>query len=323
MIQNQLFQLSSASRLPTFPRRHCYGVQTIQLFILVSVYKRKTTASEGRIIYYHWQFFAYAGNVLLLAICAVHTSSPTTSHQRPTRTPEYHSMLTMRVAWILLLFELSCFALKPAPPLDITRINSSNSITLKNQTKTLGLQDALDRGYTSTSTNGTITLFPNACLQSDGAPNCTAACQNHTQMFSNLETLHNCAVFPEISVHLANTNLTTSALRLVQELKIKQSNPGSSLPSLVSNAIQTCLLDSCIADSHCNRTLYTTKRIHRPNNLTGILFIDNDFFPLCSSVPAFVNADVGGIGVWTKSAFFSTSVDNPARYLFPMLCRWG
>ena len=229
-------------------------------------------------------------------------------------------MLNMRVAWILLLFELPCFALKPAPPLDITRVDSSNSITLTNQTKTLGLQNALDSEYTST--NGTITLFPNACIQSDGAPNCTAACQNHTQMFSNLETLHNCAVFPEISVRLANNSLTTNALRLAEELKIKQSGPGSSLPSLISNAIQTCLLDSCSADSDCNRTLYANNRDHRPKNLTGLLFIDNEFFPLCGSVPAFVNADVGGIGVWSTSALFSTSVDHLARYLFPMLCRW-
>lgn len=223
----------------------------------------------------------------------------------------------MRVSWVLLLFfELSCLALKPAPPLDITRIDSDNSITLQNGTTTLGLQNALAPGYTST--NGTITLFPNACLQSNGAPNCTAACQNHTQMFSSLKTLHNCAVFPQISIHLANNTLTANALHLVEELKIKPSNPGSSLPSLISNAIQTCLLDSCSADSDCNRTLYARNRDHQPNNLTGMNFIDNDFLPFCGSVPAFVNADVGGIGVRSKSVFFSTSVDHLARYLFPM-----
>lgn len=288
--------------------------------MLASVHKRKATGRDDRTIYY-WHFFADAGNVLLLAICAVHISSLTRSSQKATRAPENHSMLNMRVTWILLLFELSCFALKPAPPLDIIRIDLSDSITLKNQTKTLGLQNALNSEYKST--NGTISLFPNACLQSNGAPNCTAACQNHTQMFSSLETLHNCAVFPQISVHLASNSLTTNALHLVEELKIKQSNPGSSLPSVISNAIQTCLLDSCTADSDCNRTLYAKNRDHEPNNFTGTHFINNDFFPLCGSIPAFVNPDVGGIGVWAKSAFFSTSVNHLARYLSPMLCRWG
>ena len=219
-------------------------------------------------------------------------------------------MLNLRVACIFSLFQLSSFALTPAPPLDVIRIRLSNPITLKNGTTTLGLQDALNSGYTSI--NGTITLFPNACKQRDGTPDCTAACQDKTQMFSSLETLHNCAVFPNISVHLANNGLTANARRLAEELNIKQSNHDSSLPSHISNLIQTCLLDSCMPKP----------KNYRPNQLTGTQFIDNDFINICGSIQSHVNPDVGGIGVWSKSAFLPMSADHFVRYSFPISWRW-
>ena len=217
-------------------------------------------------------------------------------------------MWDTRVAWISLLFQLSCFALKPAPPLDIAEVNRNDySITLDNGTKTFGLQSAFNSEYTST--NGSITLFLDGCIQDDGAPNCTVACQNTTQIFSNLSTLHNCAVFPQISVHIANNSLTANALRLAEELKITSSKDDPSLPSNISNSIQKCLLDSCTGN--CN------------NNLTGTLFIPSiDYFSLCGPIPAYVDADVAGIGVWSKLPFSSTSVDRLARYLFPTLSKW-
>lgn len=211
-------------------------------------------------------------------------------------------MLNMRVAWILLLFQLSCFALEPAPPLNIARITLSDAITLENQTKALGLQDAINSKYKSP--NGAITVFPDACIQRDGTPDCTAACQDKTQMFSNLKTLHNCAVFPHISVQLANNNLTVDARRVAEELKIEPSNDGSSLPSDVSNAIQSCLLDSCKNNENCAGTLDGPKLNHSPNKLTGTRFIDNTYFTLCDPIPAYVNADVGGIGVMITSLRF-------------------
>ena len=208
----------------------------------------------------------------------------------------------MRVAWISLLFQLSCFALQHVPSLNIASITLSDSITLENQTKVFGLQNALNSKYKSP--NGAITVFPDACIQRDGTPNCTAACQDKTQMFSNLKTLHNCAVFPHISVQLANNNLTVDARRLAEELKIKPSNDGSSLPSDISNAIQSCLLDSCKNNEDCAGTLDGPKMDHRPNNLTGRRFIDDTYLTLCDHIPAYVNADVGGIGVIIKTCAF-------------------
>ena len=206
-------------------------------------------------------------------------------------------MLNLRVAWTLSLFQLSCFALNPPPILNLSTIEDwRNSITLDNGTKTLGLQNALDRDYPYQ--NNTIALFPHACRQSDGTSNCTAACQTNSTTFSDLETLHNCAVFPEISVNLANDNLSPYARRLAQELNIKPSNSGSSLPSFVSNKIQTCLIDSCKENDDCKKTLNGYNSNHQPNNYTGASFIRNGaYFGLCGGTTAYVDADVGGIGV--------------------------
>lgn len=234
----------------------------------------------------------------------------------------------MRTSWIFSLFQLSCFALNPAPPLSIVPVNLDSSkvinkvITLENKRKTLGLQDAFNSRFPNT--NGAITVFLDACIQGDGTPNCTAACQNQTQMFSNLMTLHNCAGFPEISVRLANNSLSADARRLAEDLRIEPSNDDSSMPSNISNAIQQCLYDSCSQNSSCSRTLnpiHDTSEEDSPDNLTDI-FIHASHL-LCGPIPAHVDGDVGGIGVWSKSALFPAWVDQFTRYLFPTLCRWG
>ena len=207
-------------------------------------------------------------------------------------------MLNVQVVWMILSFQLSCFALQPAPLLNIVSINPRDFTTLESQATPFGLQAALNPKYNST--NGAITLFPNGCTQLDGTRDCTKACQNNTQIFSNLETLHNCAAFSEASVNLASNNLTADARHLAEELNIEPSNNKSSLPSRISNAIQQCLLETCSANDDCKGTLNPingTNRKHSPDNLTGDHFIDNTYFPLCSPIPAYVNADVGGVGV--------------------------
>ena len=213
-------------------------------------------------------------------------------------------MSVLRVAWLILHFQLCCFALEPAPPLDLISIPSINPTTPGSYAIPFGLQNAFNRNYNST--NGVITMFSDACNQSDGTSNCTAACLNSTQMFSSLETLHNCALFPLLSVRLANGTLSTDARSLAEKLKIEPSSDHSSLPSNISNTIQTCLLDSCHNNTDCAKTLnpiHGSNRGFDPNNLTGILFIDS-YFPLCSPIPAHINADVGGIGVRSKLCCF-------------------
>ena len=211
-------------------------------------------------------------------------------------------MLKMWIVWILLPFQLSCFALKPASPLSIASITSETFITLENRTKAFGLQNALDSSYGTSNDKipkEAITLFPDGCIQSDGTSNCTAACLNRIQIFSNLETLHNCALFPKISVHLANDNVSTDARRLAEELKIEPSSNDSSLPSTISNAIQRCLLDSCDNNPDCSKSIKKQDVKSSPDNFTGTLFADN-YLNICAAITAHVNADVGGIGVWSK-----------------------
>ena len=215
-------------------------------------------------------------------------------------------MLITWAAWIFFLFQIPCFAQRPAPSLNIAGITLDDDyhFTLENQTKAIGLQDALNGLYGST--NGTITVFTDACMQRDGTPNCTAACLDTTQMFSNLETLHNCAVFPNISVHLANNALTPAARRLAEDLNIRPSSDDSSLPSRVSNAIQRCLVDSCNNNEDCASTLNPingSNRKYSSYDLTGTRFINNTYFPLCAPIPAKINADVGGVGVWSKAVY--------------------
>ena len=206
-------------------------------------------------------------------------------------------MLNMRVAWTILLFQLSCSALKSSSLLDIDTIEESRlSITLDNGTKTLGLQNALDRRWPYRFLDNTVGLFPLACDQIDGTQNCTAACQDNS-MFISLRTLHNCAVLPEISVRLANDTLTANARGLAEKLNIVPSNNTSSLPSIVSNKIQTCLIDLCTTDDNCNKALNRTTS-NRNTHYTGASFVGNgDYFRLCLPIPAYVDADVGGIGV--------------------------
>ena len=198
-------------------------------------------------------------------------------------------MLNMRAIWIFLLFWWSCLAFKPPPPLDVAPITAGNSSILGNLTNTIGLQGALNKYHGSK--NGAVTVFINACMQDDGRDDCTAACQDHTQMFSNLMTLHNCVVFSDISLHLSNHSLTTEARHLAQELNIEPGNNGS----WIKNSIQTCLLDSCDNNPDCAR---------RSNNTSN-----DGYFSLCGSIPMYATADVGGIGVRSKSALFSMCVD--------------
>ncbi len=212
-------------------------------------------------------------------------------------------MVNMRAIWIFLLFRRSCLAFKPPPPMDVAPITVGNSSILGNLTNTIGLQGALNPYHGST--NGAITVFINACVQDDGRNNCTAACQNHTQMFGNLMTLHNCVVFSDISLHLSNNSLTTEARHLAEELNIELGNNGS----WIFDSTQDCLLDSCDNTPDCAGKLHNTST--------------DTYFSLCGSIPIYATADVGGIGVWSKLALFSMYVDIFTRYSFLMLCKWG
>ncbi|KAM0805755.1 hypothetical protein BDR22DRAFT_303494 [Usnea florida] len=200
----------------------------------------------------------------------------------------------MLTAWIFFFFHLSSFALQPLPTLNVANITLDDyPIVLQNQTRIIGLQNALNSEFGSI--NRSLAVFPDACKQSDGTFNCTAACLDNTQLFGDLKTLHNCVVFPNISVHLANNTLSPDARHLAENLNIEPSGNGSLLPSNISNAIQRCLIDSCNNTSGCK-----FPRNFPPStaNLTGTAFINDDYFNPCSQITAHVDADVAGVGVF-------------------------
>lgn len=220
-----------------------------------------------------------------------------------------HQSFRMRTAWIISLFQLSCLAITPAPTLDVVQVNLSASfapddiknkvISVENRTRTLGLQDALSGR--SFSTDGAITLFVNACEQDDGTRNCTAACQNQTQMFSNLQTLHNCAVFPQVSIALANSTVSDDARRLAADLRIEPNNNNLTVPLKIMNSIQQCLFDSCDGDSRCTSHIKPVNFTSEQSSLDKLSrTLNQNSHSLCTTSPAFVDSDVGGIGVCSK-----------------------
>jgi len=97
----------------------------------------------------------------------------------------------------------------------------------------------------ATSWHGNAFLFSDACRQGDGSQNGTASCQNATTMFNDLETLHNCVVYPAILQHHTNADLDAGAEHLIERLHIKAHNSDSNLSQVMVNNMEQCLLDTC------------------------------------------------------------------------------
>ena len=122
-------------------------------------------------------------------------------------------------------------------------------------------------------------------------------------MFENLDTLHNCIVYPIVSVQLEENIITGDARRLAESLDIKESSGKLSLPSIISKNIQSCLLDSCNSESKCTppQGFPKSSLVDMTGNASYGTANTPAYFDPCKYITAPVTQDVGGIGVSGKS----------------------
>lgn len=107
-------------------------------------------------------------------------------------------------------------------PSIITGARSDHSIPQK---QIFGLQDVIrNRHFNGNNSSEDFTLFPEACVQSSRDRDCTAACTDPVQIFSSLDTLHNCIIWPTI---VAGNPLSQDAAKLVGSLSYEQGDQGS------------------------------------------------------------------------------------------------
>ena len=190
--------------------------------------------------------------------------------------------------------------------------NTQSSINASSPFPLLSLQDAMDIKYRIPLHDfQSPSLFPNACMQSNGSTNCTASCSNATEMFASLDTLQNCVVWPSVYADNALGNLTVYAAGLAGSLGLVPSSGISWLQSNISAQIQDCMLDSCDNDEDCARS--ANKSFHPggfreyfSTNVTGSSYYGSGSLPPYFNPCQFINdpatADIAGIGVFISYA---------------------
>ena len=171
------------------------------------------------------------------------------------------------------------------------------------------LQDALSSGYHSSTT-----LYTNGCIQTDGAPNCTAACQDEDQAFRTLESLNNCVLYIGIADAYANQDLSGNDTKVADELMIQNSTFGSSISQKVNSTITACFDAYCNGSAECEG-LISIKSWETPHNnpdnpdseysedaTFNVYEFGNQADELCGYIarPSPLNSDIGGIGVYAS-----------------------
>ncbi len=189
-------------------------------------------------------------------------------------------------------------------------------ITSSRSAPTFSLQDAL-----SPWSDSYTTLYTNGCNQTDGVPNCTAACQNATQAFATLESLHNCVFYIGIADAYASQNLSHNDTKLADEFMIQKSKFNSSISQKVNSTLTTCFDAYCDGSPDCevlgSSTLWegSDSREEGPPNSSYSNTYSTSFNAyyfgsryryqldeLCGYIarPSPLNSDIGGIGVYAS-----------------------
>ena len=168
------------------------------------------------------------------------------------------------------------------------------------------MQDALlsYSGYNTTNPpsayRGWGTLFRSGCVV-DGVLNCTAACQDVNQIFTDPHTFQNCMVVASLTVLGSTVTLDTSSADLAKDFSLHIDQPDfQSWASGVNQTIQDCLI----------QYLDNSSGVHdrwEPwyLQLGDLRFMNAPSFPsICNNLTAVpLNADIGGIGVPKATVF--------------------
>ena len=127
--------------------------------------------------------------------------------------------------------------------------------------------------------NGTR-LTKDGCTQQDGFKNCTAVCQNMTQVFSSMDTLQNCLAFPAINNILSTVNTTNEYRNLAREYGITGEDPKISFG--VVNQISRCLASYCSQTSNCYAPTRTLEQ-GNGSDMSCANIQNSDHFPITLS----------------------------------------
>lgn len=148
-----------------------------------------------------------------------------------------------------------------------------------------------------------IILYTNGCKQTNATFNCTVACQDNSQAFQTLETLHNCLYYIGISDAYARQALTNHDTKLADDLGIQRSESNSSVSQQVNSTITACF------DAYYDGSLGYGKPIWIPDwelHFNDTYDFQDHYFgdgidDLCAYIaPPTLNADIGGIGVYVS-----------------------
>ena len=175
----------------------------------------------------------------------------------------------------------------------------------------LPLPMTLQSAAVAFSMNNETALTPHGCLDSHG--NCTAACQNLTQVFSSMETFHNCLAYPTIDQIVSEANTTMADKSLAGNYGISGTTGNTS--SSVVNSVVNCLAGYCSSNQKCSAFDSGTGPCLDLINSTSFpvsfsISAGYEFYgtlgciqTICNAVQqtAAVNVDIGGIGVSHKS----------------------
>lgn len=165
------------------------------------------------------------------------------------------------------------------------------------------LQDTLRLSYRSDTDGGyipyhsnvntfTTRLIPDGCF-SNGTRNCSTACTQPKQVFTNFSTLANCISYLNIVRSLTDPQSFLDTERNIRLDTVAESyGIGEANPNKTNEIFN--MMESCFT-----AFIPGLKKVELspPLGSPSYSFSTFDFSP-CDFIPSSINPDIGGIGVW-------------------------